>query len=232
MNLKFRCTYSIIYSASVFVILERQTPSLLSEAVSLLRTLPPALIRRQCPSVVRPHQQPLFRQNTGATFVRKSAERSKGPTAPHPIFIPLPRLLLIGIFTPTTAGSPASRFADMASGLSSLDSNAREVTKRVHAARDQYIASISHDHVLALAASYHPGTSKGRFFREPARGSYNICYFVQFPSALEETSGVEDDDGERWTFRIPLPPRLGFDPKEKVESEVATLRYGSRAWRL
>lgn len=118
----------------------------------------------------------------------------------------------------------------MSSRLSGLDSNDREVTKRVHAACDQYIASISPADVLALATSYHPSKSEARFFKDPARGSYNICYFVQFPSALEEASGVEDDDGERWVFRIPLPPRLGFDPKQKVESEVATLRYGFDSW--
>ncbi|KAK3344524.1 hypothetical protein B0T25DRAFT_585283 [Lasiosphaeria hispida] len=50
--------------------------------------------------------------------------------------------------------------------------------------RDEFIASISEQQVLDLASSYLH--SPRTFFRDPARGSYNICYFAQF------------GDGEKW----------------------------------
>lgn len=106
-----------------------------------------------------------------------------------------------------------------------LDSNDTRLLERVHADRDSFIASIRLDDVLALAASYHPSGSTGRFFREPLRGSYNICYFVYFKSTSRE-----DNEGDRWVVRVPLQPTLELDVKDKVNSEVATMRYAACAW--
>ncbi|KAL2758703.1 hypothetical protein ACRALDRAFT_2085142, partial [Sodiomyces alcalophilus JCM 7366] len=50
------------------------------------------------------------------------------------------------------------------------------VQSRIHHERDQFIASIAEEHVCNLASSYR-NDEPCRFFREPARGSYNICYF-------------------------------------------------------
>lgn len=115
------------------------------------------------------------------------------------------------------------------SNPSDLDSNDR----KIHAERDHFISSLRDDDILALTALYHPNDARGCFFREPIRGSYNICYFIHFPSPSEGALNSNDDDaddgGERWVVRVPLQPTLGFDAKEKVETEVATMRYDSYA---
>ncbi len=49
-----------------------------------------------------------------------------------------------------------------------------------------------------------------------ARGSYNVCYFVE-----------SDGDGERWVVRVPLEPCLAFGGASKLESEVATMQWVS-----
>jgi hypothetical protein len=90
------------------------------------------------------------------------------------------------------------------------------VEARVHRDRDRFIASIRHEDVCALAASYHNGDAC-HFFKPPIRGSYNICYLVQFHSLV-------DGDGDRWVVRVLLPPCLAFGSRSKLESEVATMQ--------
>src|SRR4051794_12281516 len=72
---------------------------------------------------------------------------------------------------------------------------------RVHRERDQFIADICEDAICRLASSYHNGDHCS-FFKPPCRGSYNICYFVHFPSSSS------DEDVEKWVVRVPLVPCL------------------------
>jgi hypothetical protein len=88
----------------------------------------------------------------------------------------------------------------------------RIVQTRVYQERDQFIASIDEDQVCQLASSYRNGHSC-RCFQPPVRGSYNICFFVEF------------EDKESWVVRVPLEPCLAFGGKYKLESEIATLQY-------
>ncbi|KAK0640942.1 kinase-like domain-containing protein [Cercophora newfieldiana] len=100
----------------------------------------------------------------------------------------------------------------MASGAHSPQQrNDRVVQSQVHHERDQFIASIPEHQVLALASSYR-NTAPCSFFDKPNRGSYNICYFVQF------------SDGVKWVVRVPLTPCLAFGGRRKLESEVAAMR--------
>ncbi|KAK0631593.1 phosphotransferase enzyme family protein [Immersiella caudata] len=87
----------------------------------------------------------------------------------------------------------------------------RVVQSQVHHERDRFIASIPEHQVLALASSYR-NTAPCSFFDKPNRGSYNICYFVQF------------SDGVKWVVRVPLTPCLAFGGGRKLESEVAAMR--------
>lgn len=86
------------------------------------------------------------------------------------------------------------------------------VQSRVHRERDEFIASISEEKICELASSWR-NDDPCQFFREPKRGSYNICYFVQF------------DDLEQWVVRVPLVPCLAFGATYKLESEIATMQY-------
>jgi hypothetical protein len=52
------------------------------------------------------------------------------------------------------------------------------------------------------------------FFKPPVRGSYNICYFVQFHQGV----------GDKWVVRVPLAPTLALAPADKLESEVAVMQ--------
>lgn len=91
------------------------------------------------------------------------------------------------------------------------------VQARIHRNRDRFIASIRDEDVCRLAALYHNGDTC-IFFKPPSRGSYNICYFVQFnPGAL-------NGDGDRWVVRVPLAPCLAAVGWSKLESEVATMQ--------
>lgn len=96
------------------------------------------------------------------------------------------------------------------------------VQAHVHKKRDEFIASINEDDVLALAKSHHKGDNC-RFFKDPARGSYNICFFVEFDPPADQTES-ENSDRERWVVRIPLTPCLAFGGRSKLENEVATMR--------
>jgi len=73
-----------------------------------------------------------------------------------------------------------------------------------------FIDSIDPDAVCRLA-SQHNSSKACRIFREPANGSYNVCYFVEF------------EDGTQWVVRIPLVPSVS-NVWDKVQSEVATVR--------
>lgn len=85
--------------------------------------------------------------------------------------------------------------------------------RRVHRERDDFIASIDEAQVCELASSFRNG-DVCHHFAASVRGSFNVCYFVQF------------EDGERWVVRVPLEPCLAFGGKSKLESEVATMQYG------
>ncbi|KAL2192125.1 kinase-like protein [Thermothelomyces heterothallicus CBS 203.75] len=74
-----------------------------------------------------------------------------------------------------------------------------------------FIDSIDPNDVCKLA-SQHNSSKTCRMFRDPANGSYNVCYFVEF------------EDGTRWVVRIPLEPYIS-NVWDKVQSEVATVRY-------
>lgn len=74
-----------------------------------------------------------------------------------------------------------------------------------------FIDSIDPDAVCSLASRHH-GSQPCRLFQKAANGSYNVCYFVEFPN-----------DGTRWVVRIPLVPTVR-NVWDKVQSEVATMR--------
>ena len=80
-----------------------------------------------------------------------------------------------------------------------------------------FIEAIDPDDVYQLA-SQHRSSQACRPFREPANGSYNVCYFVQF------------DDGVQWVVRIPLASCI-VSVWDKVRSEVATVRCVQFFWR-
>ncbi|KAK3364154.1 phosphotransferase enzyme family protein [Lasiosphaeria hispida] len=86
-----------------------------------------------------------------------------------------------------------------------------QIVSQVHLERDQFIASIPEHQVLTLALSYR-NEAPCHFFDKPKRGSYNICYFVQFC------------DGVKWVVRVPLAPCLAFGGRRKLESEVAAMQ--------
>ena len=85
------------------------------------------------------------------------------------------------------------------------------VQARVHRDRDQLIAAIRDDDVCRLASLNHHGDACV-LFRPFVRGSYNICYFVEF------------QNGDRWVVRIPLAPTLALPPADKLESEVTVMQ--------
>lgn len=86
----------------------------------------------------------------------------------------------------------------------------------VHRERDRFIEAISEDDVCRLASSHHNG-DRCSFFKPPSRGSYNICYFVRFPSR----SGK---DVEEWVVRVPLAPCLAEGSRSKLEKEIASMQ--------
>lgn len=86
----------------------------------------------------------------------------------------------------------------------------RLVRFRVHRKRDEFIASIDEQAVCRLASTHRSGESCAPF-QQPVRGSYNVCYFVQF------------NDGERWVVRLPLEPCLAFGGRSKLESEISVM---------
>jgi hypothetical protein len=93
----------------------------------------------------------------------------------------------------------------------------RIVQSRVHRERDQFIADIHEDDVCRLASSHHNGDHCS-FFKPPSRGSYNICYFVRFPS------NSSSEDVEEWVVRVPLAPCLAEGSRSKLEREIASMQ--------
>ncbi|KAK7415903.1 hypothetical protein QQZ08_012215 [Neonectria magnoliae] len=85
------------------------------------------------------------------------------------------------------------------------------VQRRVHRGRDQFLQHITKEKVLALASSRRPGLTCD-YFKDPERGSYNLCCFVEF------------EDGQKWVVRIPLAPCLASGPRSKLEREIATMQ--------
>ncbi|OAX79482.1 hypothetical protein ACJ72_06196 [Emergomyces africanus] len=91
---------------------------------------------------------------------------------------------------------------------------------RLEAETTSFIASIDRAAVCDLASSFHPEKKRCRIFDEEKKGSFNICFPVQF---LEDAAGDDFTTGEKWMVRIPLLPRLAF-PEEKLRSEIATMK--------
>ncbi|KPM42267.1 hypothetical protein AK830_g4251 [Neonectria ditissima] len=85
------------------------------------------------------------------------------------------------------------------------------VQTQVHDERNSFLKSVSKEDVLRLVSSRRQGRNCD-YFRDPKRGSYNVCYFVRF------------DDGERWVLRIPITPCLASGARRKLEREVATMQ--------
>jgi hypothetical protein len=73
-----------------------------------------------------------------------------------------------------------------------------------------FIKSIDSELVCGLAASYNNG--KSCRVVDQKRGSFNICYFVEF-----------DEEDLKWIVRISIEPALD-NPWEKIVSEVATIQ--------
>ncbi|KAJ4307774.1 hypothetical protein N0V84_012507 [Fusarium piperis] len=63
--------------------------------------------------------------------------------------------------------------------------------------RERFINSFEPEEICQLASSYHGG-DPCRIFKDRSRGSFNICFFVEF----EATAPTE-----RWVIRIPIPSR-------------------------
>lgn len=77
--------------------------------------------------------------------------------------------------------------------------------------REVYINSIKITDVCELA-SRHNGMKSCHLFRELEHGSFNVCFFVKFPS-----------EDKRWVIRFPIEPVL-HNAWEKLQSEVATMK--------
>lgn len=91
------------------------------------------------------------------------------------------------------------------------------VERQVRQRRQEFIDALRPDDILKLVVPYHERGSEATFFRDPVRGSYNMCYFVQMPSSDAARSP------DRWVVRVPLDPYLPFGSETKLESEIATM---------
>lgn len=83
-------------------------------------------------------------------------------------------------------------------------------SEQIEEGLNAFINSIDPNAVCRLA-SQHNSSKTCWMFQDPANGSYNVCYFVEF------------EDGTQWVVRIPLEPSI-FNVWDKVQSEVATIR--------
>ncbi|UNI18238.1 hypothetical protein JDV02_004517 [Purpureocillium takamizusanense] len=81
--------------------------------------------------------------------------------------------------------------------------------------RQRFIDSIDSEAICRLASSYHAGLLPCKTFGSPKHGSFNVCVFVEFDASPPE----------RWAVRIPLPARATAWIDEKIEIELATMRY-------
>ena len=77
--------------------------------------------------------------------------------------------------------------------------------------REEYIKSIKPPDVCKLASN-HNKMKPCHEFRKPEHGSFNVCFFVRFPS-----------DGKEWVVRFPICPLLN-DAWHKLQSEITTMR--------
>ncbi|EEP80947.1 predicted protein [Uncinocarpus reesii 1704] len=78
----------------------------------------------------------------------------------------------------------------------------------------EFIDSIDPSLVCKLASSLHPEKKPCQIFSDTKRGSYNICFPVEF------TDHESAQRPEQWMIRIPLLPRLAF-PEEKNAKYIA-----------
>ncbi len=83
--------------------------------------------------------------------------------------------------------------------------------EQVEKALNAFIDSIDPNAVCRLA-SQHNSSKTCRMFQDPANGSCNVCYCVEF------------EDGTQWVVRIPLEPSIS-NVWDKVQSEVDTIRW-------
>ncbi|KPM42256.1 hypothetical protein AK830_g4293 [Neonectria ditissima] len=92
------------------------------------------------------------------------------------------------------------------------------VDAQAHEARSRFIESIDQNDILKLASSYH-SNKPSQIFRPVKHGSFNVCFFVEFPN--QDTLDAPD----RWVVRLPIPDRVLW-VNEKIDVEIATMsRY-------
>ncbi|KAJ4854610.1 phosphotransferase enzyme family domain-containing protein [Trichoderma breve] len=85
---------------------------------------------------------------------------------------------------------------------------------QVNEAKRTFIESLDLHAICDLASRYNNGKSCRVVSKK--NGSFNVCFFVEF-----------DHDGSKWTVRIPIEAAQN-SAWEKLESEVATIRYLER----
>lgn len=99
------------------------------------------------------------------------------------------------------------------------------IERQVRSRRQEFIDSLPTHDILRLAASYRERSSVAPvFFRDPVRGSYNMCYFVEFPASPSQGgASPPPPPPDRWVVRVPLDPYLAFGSAAKLESEMAAM---------
>ncbi|EFX06193.1 hypothetical protein CMQ_6514 [Grosmannia clavigera kw1407] len=117
----------------------------------------------------------------------------------------------LGTSTTTIDGRQAGPVASTHQAFPATEDQLNEIRKR-------FIESIDPDAVCALASRLNHG--KPCQIVRKARGSFNICFFVEF-----------GHDGPKWIIRIPIESSLE-DPWTKLLSEVATMRHLQRNTRI
>jgi hypothetical protein len=85
--------------------------------------------------------------------------------------------------------------------------------------RADFIASIDRDDICSLA-SLHNHNRPCHIAGKPLSGSFNVCFPVEFSTG---DKGIGDT--QKWVARFPLPSV--HDVKEKLRSEVATMKFDS-----
>lgn len=110
----------------------------------------------------------------------------------------------------TDTSSVESHYGNTVATPPSLASNGTSRLERERQ-RDAYISGIQEEDVIKLASHHNYG--RECTVRRRANGSFNVCFFVEFPS-----------DGQKWVVRFPICPVL-HEPWQKLRSEVATMEY-------
>lgn len=77
---------------------------------------------------------------------------------------------------------------------------------------EAYINLIQQCDVLRLASDHNNGRNC-REFKSSEHGSFNVCFFVEFPAT-----------SERWVLRFPICTVL-FEPLSNLKRELAVMRY-------